>query len=300
MTGGRHDMKLMVAFVAFWAAEEVLTLQLLGRYGLVQIVWLRFLLHLLVLWGASALWAPRNDASLWRTQRPGFQLIRASMLTGMPAFWVMGVRSEVSPAMSMSVFWVAPLLILMFAQVLLGERAPRRVWLATALSSAGVFALTGPHEAPRPQLLWFPLGVAVCFSLYVVMTRSLRGASTRVNLFYSGLGVCLMLAPLIPSRWVTPGVPDLIVHVAVTLLGLGSLLALERLTAAAPVSYSAPLIFLQVPFAGGFAWCLEQYDPTLRTLIGLLAIGTAVFYVWQQQPWRGIGSGRFKVAGGPG
>ncbi|NIM40829.1 MAG: hypothetical protein GTN84_07730 [Hydrogenophaga sp.] len=283
-TPDRHGLMLTTAFVALWAAEEALTGLLMGRYGLDQIVWMRFVWHIVLLY---LLFGRREPALLWRTQRPLFQLARAAMMVGMPACWIMGLHRGLSPAVLMSVFWIAPLMILALARLFLGERASPTVWLAALLACAGVFALTGPHALPQPLLLVFPLGMAMCFSLYVVMTRALRRERTRTNLFYTGLGVCLALAPLVPSGWVTPTPLDVGLVGAVALLGLGGLFALERLTAAAPVSRTAPLVYLQIPFALGFAWALELHDPSLRTLAGVLFTVVVVLYVWRRQrPFR--------------
>ncbi len=280
----RHGLMLTTAFVALWAAEEALTGLLMARYGLDQIVWMRFVWHIVLL---VVLFGRREPSLLWRTQRPLFQLARAAMMVGMPACWVMGVHRGLSPATLMSVFWLSPLMILALARVCLGERASLQVWLAALVACGGVFALTGPHSVPRPLLLVFPLGMALCFSAYVVMTRSLRRERTRTNLFYTGLGVCLLLAPMVPSGWVTPTPLDLGILAAVALLGLGGLFALERLTAAAPVSRTAPLVYLQIPFALGFAWSLEQHDPSLRTLAGVLVTVAVVLYVWTRlRPFR--------------
>lgn len=284
MTHDRHGMVLTTAFVALWAAEEALTSLLMGRYGLDQIVWMRFAWHLLLLW---VVFGRREPQLLWRTQRPFFQLARAAMMVGMPACWVMGLHRGLSPNMLMSVFWVAPLMILALARLFLGERASPTVWLAALLACAGVFALTGPHALPSPLLLVFPLGMALCFSAYVVMTRALRREHTRTKLFYTGLGVCLALAPLQPGGWVTPTPVDLGIAGGIALLGLGGLYALERLTAAAPVSRTAPLVYLQIPFALGFAWLLELHHPSLRTLAIVALTGAVVLYVWKRQrPFR--------------
>jgi drug/metabolite transporter (DMT)-like permease len=276
-------MLFMVAFVALWAAEEALTGPVLGRYGLVEVVWLRFVLHLVLM---ALLWR-REALSLWRTRRPVFQLARAAMMVGMPLCWALGTRRGVKPELLMSVFWLSPLLILGLAHFFLRERVSRAVWLVTVGACVGVFALSGPHAMPPLRSLVFPLGMGLCFSLYVVMTRSLRTEPAGTNLFYTGLGVSLMLAPLVPASWVAPTAPDLLIITGVALLGLGGLFALERLTALAPVSDAAPLAYLQIPFAIGIAWSLEAYDPSLRTLIGLLAIGGAVSYVWWRAPRSG-------------
>ncbi|MEO8152054.1 MAG: DMT family transporter [Rhizobacter sp.] len=283
MNDSRRSMQLMMAFVALWAAEEALTALVIGRYGLVEVVWWRFVLHLALM---AVLWGPRQAATLWRTRRPVFQMARAAMMVGMPICWALGVRSGVKPDLLMSVFWLSPLIILGLAHLFMHERVSRKVWLAAVGACVGVFALTGPHAMPHWPLLVFPLGMAMCFGLYVVMTRSLRTEHVGTNLFYTGLGVSLMLTPLLPQSWVTPSAPDLVVLAGVALLGLGALFALERLAAIGPVSDSAPLAYLQIPFAMGIAWSLEQYDPTLRTLIGMLAIGAAALYVWRHAPRR--------------
>ena len=228
----RHGLMLTTAFVALWAAEEALTGLLMARYGLDQIVWMRFMWHLLLLY---VLFGRREPSLLWRTRRPLFQLARAAMMVGMPACWVMGVHRGLSPATLMSVFWLSPLMILALARLFLGERASVQVWLAALVACGGVFALTGPHSVPRPLLLVFPLGMALCFSAYVVMTRSLHTERTRTNLFYTALGVFLALSPAMPGLWITPGARDLAVMVAVGLLGLAALWALDRSVAAAPV-----------------------------------------------------------------
>ena len=95
--------------------------------------------------------------------------------------------------------------------------------------------------------------MAVTFSLYVVMTRSLRSETTRANLFYTALGVFLMLSPAMPSLWIMPTLPHFAAIVGVGLLGLATLYALDRLAAAAPVSVSAPFAYLQIAVTAGLA-----------------------------------------------
>ena len=88
MTYRSLGVRLTIIFVALWAAEEALTGVLLQRYGLAQVVCLRFALHLALLW---MLFGRGNGPSLWRTRRPVSQLFRAAMMVGMPACWSLGV-----------------------------------------------------------------------------------------------------------------------------------------------------------------------------------------------------------------
>ena len=68
----------------------------------------------------------------------------------------------------------------------------------------------------------------------------------------------------------TPSAPDLLLLAGVAVLGLAALLALERLTAVAPVSRTAPLLYLQIGFTLAFAWVAQNPLP------GLIAVGTVV------------------------
>jgi drug/metabolite transporter (DMT)-like permease len=277
MSHARPDLRWVVAFVSLWAAEEALTALVLGRYGLAQVVWLRFAMHLVLL---TAIFVGRDVVSLVRTRRPFLQLTRGSMMVLMPACWLLGVEGGMPPSTVMSLFWLAPLMILVLARLALGESASPRLWMATAAACGGVFALTGPHPMPRFDLLVFPIGMALSFSAFVVMSRALRDEAPQANLFYIGLPVVLILAPLMPAQWVTPTPADLLIQAGIAVLGLGGLVALQRLTTLSRVTDAAPLAYLQIPFAVAIGWSIEERDPALRTLFGLAVIVAVAWYAW--------------------
>jgi drug/metabolite transporter (DMT)-like permease len=281
MSPGRRAMLLMAAFVALWAVVEALAARLLRLYSPYQVVWTRYAVHLAFM---GVVWGWREPGSLWRTHRPVYQVARSLLMLGMPASWVIGTQRGVDPATLMSIFWLSPLLILSLATVLLGERARWRVWLATAIGCAGACIAFRPGPLPPGWLLIYPLGMAVTFSLYVVMTRSLRSETTRANLFYTALGVAVSLSPVMPRLWITPPVPDLLVLVGVGIFGFATLFALDRAAAVAPVSVSAPFASLQVAFTFIFAWGLGHGQPGRRTAAGLLLVVGAALYAWVREP----------------
>jgi drug/metabolite transporter (DMT)-like permease len=274
-------MLLMVAFAGLWAAVEALAGQLLHPYSPYQVVWTRYAVHLAFMW---VVWGWREPSSLWRTRRPVFQVARSLLMLGMPASWIIGTQRGVDPATLMAVFWLSPLLILGLARVLLGERAPWWVWLATAIGCAGARVAIGPGPFPPGWLLVYPLGMAVTFSLYVVMTRSLRSETTRANLFYTALGVAVSLSPVMPRLWMTPPLRDLLVLAGVGILGYASLFVLDRLAAAAPVSVAAPFTYLQLAFTIGISWGFGHDQPARHAAAGLLCVGGTALYVWARDP----------------
>ena len=283
MTPGRRSMLLMVAFVALWAAVEALAARLTRPYSPYQVVFTRYVVHVALM---AAVWGWRDPASLLRTRRPLYQLARSLLMLSMPASFIVAVQRGLPPAAILSVFWlVSPLLVLVLARLALGERAPLRTWIATAVACAGAAAVFGPGPVPA-RLAPLPVAMAASFALYVAMTRSLRTETTRANLFYTASGVALVLAFAMPRLWVTPPPRDLAIMAGVGVLGFACLWALDRMAAAAPVSKAAPLACLQAGFAVGLDAVVRR-EPLVAagaTAAGLSLVGAAALYAWVREP----------------
>ena len=242
MKPAHRGMLLMVAFAALWAAVELIAPFLQRPYFAYQVVWTRYAVQLTFM---LALFGWRDPASLIRTRRPVFQLARSLLMLVMPASWIMATHRGEAAGTLMGLFWLSPLFIVGLACALLRERPGYGLWIAAATASAGAMLLMRPHfDLSLPELA-LPLIMAGSFSLYVVMTRSLRTESTRANLFYTALGVFLCLSPLMPRVWITPTAHDLVILIAIGLFGCAFLYMLDCAAAAAPVSDWAPLTALQ-------------------------------------------------------
>lgn len=281
----------MTAFAVMWAVIEVMAGSVLRRYSPYQVVWTRYAVHLLLM---LALWGLREPRSLWQTSRPVFHLARSLLMFGMPASWVMAMEQGVSGGTIMTIFWFSPLAILALARWLLHERIPAWLWLATGVACAGAFLTheAAPIASVREMLL--PTSMALCFSLYVVMTRMLRTENVLANLFYTALGVFLVLTPAMGWLWVWPTPVDALVMVAVGALGFVALWLLDRASAAAPVSLSAPFNFVQIAVfstVAALGGVLHLPSPQ-RAAVGLLLIAAASLFVWWRSGRPGIDATR--------
>jgi len=225
-------------FVAFWMIVELLGAHLQKTYSGYQIVWTRYVVHLAFM---LAVWGRMRPLALLHTRRPVFQMARSLLMVAMPAAWLVSLSRGVAPQTMGACLLLTPLLVLLAATIALGERPSRTNWsVAVVLAvAAGIFALLGDVPA---MTLAFPLAVAVSLGLYIAMTRSLRDEGTLTNLFYTALGVALVLTPLMPRIWVWPGLHDWLVLAAIGLAGFASLLALDRATATAPASSLGPVL----------------------------------------------------------
>jgi drug/metabolite transporter (DMT)-like permease len=278
----------MTAFVASWAAVEALGAAAVMRYSGFQVVWVRYATHIALM---LALWGWRAPSSLWRTRRPVYQFARSMLMVAMPASWLLGMRAGLDIDTLVSVFWLSPLIILGLGFAVLGEVPYAAIWAAAAAAAVGVFIIHPPGGLASAWLLVFPLGMALSFSLYVVMTRPLRFETTRSNLFYTGLGVLLVLTPLMPRVWIWPTPHDLAVMIGVGVLGYVGLWALDRAVADAPVSLTAPLIYLQIPFMLPASLHFRIVAWNTRVSLGLLIVGAAALCVWALEPFLAARSG---------
>jgi drug/metabolite transporter (DMT)-like permease len=274
-------MLLTVLFVALWAAMEALGVGRLGGISLYQVVFTRYVVHLAVV---LAVWGWRDGGAPWRTRWPAYQLARSLLMVAMPASFIMAVARGVPASTVWSIFWASPLLVLAFARLVLRERSAPLAWLAAALSAAGAAAVLRPGPLPAARLVVLPAAMAVSFSLYVAMTRSLRTETTRANLFYTALGPALVLAPLMPRLWVAPRPVALLTMIGVGVVGLAALWALDRLAAAAPLAASAPLLPLQVAFATGLEGVMRGELPRLVAAAGLVVLLAVALHAWLRDP----------------
>lgn len=284
----RRAISWMLALTALWVLVELLAGFLHQSYSPFQIVWTRYGVHLLFM---LAVWGLREPRSLWKTRRPTFQLVRSLLMLGMPAAVIVAMAQGIDGDTIWTVFWVAPFLILMFAAICLGERAPAGVWLACATALAGTSLLLGPGLPRSAWSVVLPLLSAASFSLYVVMTRMLRWESTRSNLFYTALGVFAGLTPIIPRLWITPTGHDLVVLTAIGLVGFGGLYALDRMASASAVSSWAPVIALQVAFTIGARDLLTHHVPGIRAWVGACLVGAAALWTWSRRHSIAVSSG---------
>ncbi len=242
----RRSAALLLGAAAGWAALELMGRHLPPGYSPQQVVWSRYAAHILFL-----LLMPWRRTAVWRTQRPGLQLLSSLCMLGMPICFVAGAR--LLPAHNVwAIFWVSPLLALALGAFVVGENATPRTWALSLVALAGTLLVFVERPiGALPALLW-PLGMAFCFSLYLVLARLLRHETTESKLFYVALGVFVALTPAMPSLFVLPDLRAAVGMAAIGLIGLGSLFLIDRALESATVSTAAPVVFTVVLWSVGF------------------------------------------------
>lgn len=282
--GGRRGWWLLAAFALSWTLlEGVVGAQFQQPYHLLQIVWCRYAVHLLAV---LLLWGRREPSRLWRTRRPLFHALRSLCMLLMPLGFAMAVYGGMPGHTVWALFWSAPLMVLLLARGWLGEAVPRAAWVVAGLGAVAAVLLLGLARPLNLSLLGWPLLMAASFAVYLAMTRCLREEAVQTNLFHTAAGVFLLLTPVMPWVWVTPSAHDLLVLLGIGLVGLFALWALDRACEAAPLAWTAPVLFLHLAGMFGLETLARGSAPGLRQCLALLLLAAVLLIAWRASAGR--------------
>ena len=263
-----HAIGLIFAVTFLWVAIETIGSLLPAQVSPFEAVWMRYGVHLLVL---LVFIGPRHAGRLWRTSRPGAQIGRGLLMLGMPVCFVLSAR-YMSVTSTWAVFWSAPLLALALAVLFLHERVGWLAWLATAAAFAGELIVLHPHHDLLAPAIVLPLGMALCFALYVLASRLLREEAMAPSLFYTAAAVFVPLSLVLPRFWRPLTATAGIELAAIGVLGLLLLYCLDKGLELAEVHAVAPFL-LAVPLWGvGVDSVFAGAPPGPRVLLGGVVI----------------------------
>ncbi len=233
-------LSLALLFAALWAVIE----QIGGsvKVSAYQVVWTRYGTHLLLL--LVLVGSRRGPAALVRTSSPGRQVACSLMMLGMPLCFI-GSMHRMSAPEAFSVFWSFGLMVPVLSLVVSGERVRLIQWMAAAAGLGGAVLLAPPEQLPLRAAAVFPLGMAFCFALYMVLVRDMRSEPMPAKLFHTGLWVFLALSLVSPWFWRTPSGSDMASMAAIGILGCLGLFALDRALETLSPAAIAPVICTQ-------------------------------------------------------
>jgi len=279
LTNAHSAVLLMCVFSAGWAlVEGVFGAYMRQTYDLMQIVWMRYAVHLLIVF---AIWGWRRPSQIWRTSRPMYHLVRSVMMLIMPLSFAWAFTHGAPLSFVWAVFWLSPVVIVLLAMLWWRERPSAITWGCLAAGLLGMLVLDLPAVSHSKLVIVAALSMAASFSVYVMMTRSLREERLETNLFYTAIGVFVLLSLYVPGVWVTPSLHDFALMVGIGSFGFIALLALDRAVHHAGISGPAPAMYLQVACSAIIGVLLARQVLSLHVLAGVLLIGAACVMAWR-------------------
>ncbi|WP_377707338.1 DMT family transporter [Pseudomonas protegens] len=283
--GAEHPIKgiaLICLAVLLFASHDTLSKYLSAFYPIVMVVWARYVVHTLLM---LVVFVPRSGFSaVVRTKRPGLQLLRALCLIGTSLLFTTGLR-YIPLAEATAVNFLAPLLVTALSVPFLEERVSRAQWLAVLAGFVGVLIVVRPGGALFTPAILLPLGSALCFGFYQLLTRKLSGVdSPTTSNFLTGILNSLIMSALLPFFWSTPTLVHGLFMIGLGTCGmLGHMLLTQAFRHAAPAML-APFSYGQILFAGLFGYLIFDHTPDQYALVGIAVIclsGLAV--AWAQR-----------------
>lgn len=221
--------------------------------------------------------APRHGAQLIRAERIGLVWVRTGCLAGASLLVALALQ-RMPVAETTAMVYLAPMLIVLLANPLLGERIGVLGWLAAVTGFIGVLLVSRPGTGLDALGIVFALCTAGLNAAYQLLSRVLAHTErTLALLFYSALGGSIIFGLGLPWFWegVAPGGLQVMLFLS---LGASAGLGHYFLTASfryAPASLLAPVSYMQLLWAGLLGWMVFGHIPDGLTVLGMLVIMAA-------------------------
>lgn len=216
-------------------------------------------------------------------------LIRSVVAAGMAVLFFWGlVRMPMAEAIALS--FIAPLIALYLASVMLGETIGRRAVFASLLGLVGVavIALAPAHQAGPPRSLPGVAAILASAVLYawnlILQRQQAQSAGPSEVAFFQNFLVGLVLSLGAPWLFAAPGLPALGMTALAAVLVATSLMLLSWAYARAETQALVPLEYTGFIWAALFGWLWFGEMVTPATLAGAALIVVACLIAARPAP----------------
>ena len=195
---------------------------------------------------------------------------------------------------ALAIVFVAPFIVLLLGKFYLKEDVGARRVGAALVGFVGVLFVIQPSFAAFGPVAFIPLGTAVAFALYILMTRGLSRQMHPVTLqFHTGLVASLFCLPvLLLAEGTGSDLFDSVWPMGVAwlwLFGVGFFATLSHMMmtyalSLAPSATLAPLQYFELPVATLLGYLVFSDFPNRLSLIGIaIIIGAGLYMVHRER-----------------
>jgi drug/metabolite transporter (DMT)-like permease len=269
---------LVILSATIFACVDGFSKMLAETNGVAQIVWARYALALPILLATTP---PTQLPVLFRTRRPGLQVLRGLAPIFVSVGMVLGVR-YLPLAEATVILFAAPFLVAALSVPLLGERVHTSSWIAVAVGFTAVLIVARPGFSALSVYALFPLLGAVFYAALQLITRQVAAAGERAEttLAWTLLTGIVVSSPFAIYFWVPLDISGWILMFAVGFAFGVAQLTMIRGFAHAPAALLAPLSYVQIVSATIFSVVVFHDVPDAWTLLGIvMIIGSGIYVV---------------------
>ncbi|WP_280115357.1 DMT family transporter [Roseibium aestuarii] len=250
-----------------------------------QIVWVRFLSHVVLAVFFFRLWQ-RPEAL--RPKRRLLQVVRAFTLLCTTIFNFLAVQ-YLQLAETMSILFAAPFMVTALAGPLLGEWAGVRRWAAIIVGFCGVLLVTQPWSGQMHWAVIYSVCAMVSYAFYMLLTRMLAPTESSISLLMvSGVVAAIAMTPAGLMSWQAP---ESLFHWGLLLstgvyglVGHWILIVAHRM---APASLLAPFLYVQIIWMVILGYLVFDDIPGWSTVAGAsVVVASGLYILFREQVLR--------------
>jgi drug/metabolite transporter (DMT)-like permease len=264
---------LLSAGLLLFACMDSTTNYLAGHYNVPFVVAMRYIIHCLVM---VAVLAPRHSGQLVKTQRTGLVVVRALSLCVASLF--VGLSLQRMPvAETTAINFLAPMLVVVISS-LLGERIGAVGWTAVVMGFVGVLLIARPGSGLDMFGVIFAMFGAAANATYQLLSRILSSTEKAVTmLFYTALIGSICFGMMLPWFWEDkiPSSLEIVLFVCMGLFGGAGHYLFTLAYRHAPASLLAPMLYLQLLWAGLLGWIIFGSVPDGLSVLGMSIVAAS-------------------------
>ena len=258
---------LVIAACACFSALDATTKYVSTSVPLLMALWFRYAFQALA---TSAVVLPIRGKRVWRTQHPGFHVLRGVLLLASSLFAFASLKYMPVGEFT-AIVAIAPLVVTVLAATVLKERVSGLRWLLVAGGFAGTLVIIRPGADTFHWATLLPLGLVATNSWFQVLTSRLARTEDPMTMhLYTGWVGTIIASAALPFVWTNIDRPLLwsllcLMGVAATVGHFLLILAFQR----APAATLSPYLYSQIAFAMVAGLLVFSHVPDGWSLMGM-------------------------------
>ena len=272
----------MLLTTLFFLSLDAVAKHLVSSYPVIQVVWGRFLFHLIL---AAMILGPRFGYFVRSANLP-LQIVRSILLLATTVLFFFGVRL-LPLAEASAIMFTSPILLSILAIPFLGEKVGPYRWAAIFVAFLGALVVVRPGTGVMGVGALFLLGCSFCNAFYQLITRKLRGTDeARTTLLYTALAGTVGASLAVPLVWTPIAAGDWPLFAALGVFGCLGHFTLIKAFQSAPATVVAPFSYASIIWAILYGFLFFGDLPDFWTLAGASIIAAGGLYILHREQIR--------------
>ncbi len=258
------------------AIAKILT----ARYPVAEIVWGRYIVHLLLL--APFVLLRYGPRAFWPEQT-GLQVLRGALMVG-ATFFFFWALSRLPMANTVALIFFYPMVVTALSPLILKEHVGLRRWIAVFFGLIGTLIIVRPGTDVFQWWSLIALCGGSCYALFLIVTRKVAGsAPPLVTAGYAAVVGAVAMPLIMPGGWVVPNLADLGLFVAMGGVAAIAHVLIAKAVDYAPASLLAGFGYTEIVMATVLGYVIFGDFPDAWTWVGVVVIIAAGLYITMRE-----------------